>query len=232
MANNIVDRNNNGIISIDEEFFANPLYSDEILDNNAEKLSLDLSIIHSKYYWVEGLKGSEIGKESTGYFGFSNVAAMPDKTERDSYIGRNVRDFAKFLLAARLTGGSKYTEFSMYPDTHIKGMLNQYVEVLNTMGDGLTAGYINEVFGVGRNVYYHDFLSEKKLDSQSSSMGQTTKANVKVKALPGFEGLREEQNTMVEKQAAFINAVYYPLIVLVISIVFFVLYTCLQFMIK
>ena len=212
------DANKDGVVTLREYLtYEKNVTTDQILTPLSEKLEL----IHKHNYCIDRLNSDDIimeddsNSENGGGFGYANVVPMTDK---EVEIPENIESFAKLAIGAKISSPSGFSDYTILPSPYIKSELANIVTTLDIMGED--SSYFENLFGVGdKTKYYHNYMKEKH-QGNGNSMGGMSKTKV---ASNGSGKLYTQ-----EPETAFINVLFYPLIIASIIIVFIILYNCVQ----
>lgn len=215
------DTNKDGIVTL-REFLA--YEKDAVTDRILTPLSEKLELIHRHNYCVDHLNSDEIiledngSDDTSGGFGYANIVPMTDK---EIEIPENIESFAKLAVGAKISTPSGFSDYTILPTPYIKSELANIITTLDVMGED--SSYFENLFGIGdKTIYYHNFIKDKQ-QGNGNSMGGISKTKV---AANGSGKLYTP-----EPETAFINVLFYPLIIASIIIVFIILYNCVQFFI-
>lgn len=193
-----------------------------IIEPTMQDLSEQLQRIHNSTpeYRIDHMNISNIGYDSEqARFCFCSFKPMKDKEQE---VGEDKERFAKIFLGAFLSVETgSVSDYTVLSSKDIRENIEQIVSVLEYQGK--PTDYFKQVF-INRDLseYYHEHKNRMELGEGRNKSGHAYQ-----KSLPGISG--ETVTTENEKQAAFINAIFYPTILLVMTIVLSILYKCFEF---
>ena len=185
------------------------------------------------------LKQNDIGEN---YFDFSDYYKMMNG---DIEIPENIKTLAIMYLGGILTAnpGMQFEDYSKAPAKHVWAVENFVTikEVMNGIVPEQAIGYLENTLINGNPEYYDMYVKRREKEdvneSQSMNQGQTqgqSKAYTKVLSNGGpmMIDYSNNQDQQDSKQAAFINAIFYPTLCFIAIIVVVVIYNCFTFLLN
>jgi hypothetical protein len=219
---NRMDTNNDGLVSLREYLLCEPSAdTDKVIVPLSEKME----VIHRNNYYIEKLDSDHIVMETHTAdqvtFGYTNLVPM---TDREIGIPSNIEEFAKLSMGAKLSSTTGFSDYTRLPTEYIRSELPNIVTTLDVMGEN--SDYYANVFGTrDRTRYYHNQIKDKQQESGNSMGESSLGARVKVKSTAAGKAFA------IKDEAALINILFYPILIISAAIVFVIIHNCIQYFI-
>lgn len=185
------------------------------------QLSRKMKIIHQNGMYVPVVDSDHIIVDNG--FSFNDMSLSSDFVNDKK---RNIEKLAKIFIGAFLSLETGFYDLSQVND-------NWLLEHLDEINDTITADsyprdYFDAVLLTHEDDYYCDYVEKIKNTSSLSN----TLAYRKVLSSAGSKYYQDQSEmpvSTIEKKSAFINYLFYPILILSIVIVCFVIYICFSF---
>ncbi len=184
-----------------------------------------------------------IAKDGSREFAFINEIGM-DNREPEALA--NTKQMIILQIGALLTSApgipyEDYTDSLSSKYNIIVQNFDQVASIINGMTPEGTPEYFKEVLINDNILYYDEFMQqhrEKQSNDASQNIGQgQSKAPVKSYATAAGKatmpsGHQQNSNTSSTSMSAFINVIFYPTLLFLITLIFIVIYNCYLFLNK
>lgn len=214
--------------TLNQYFSYNKDYNDMI--NAYRVLYKKMKIIHDNGMQVPYIDSNHILYD--GSFSFDSMVLS-----QNIEVGRreNLLSLTKLFLGTYLSLSTEFRDFSQVDDEWVSTNLN-------SINDSITEEYypkeyFSSVLLNGENLYYSDYLD--KIEKENSYNTISNKNSYK-KVLTNVGSSLYQDNSMnmdidnevssIEKKSAFINIMFYPVLIISVLLVCFILYTCFKYL--
>ena len=184
-------------------------------------LSRKMKVIHQNAMYVPVVDANHIVFDND--FSFDNMALSSDFINDRK---NNIENLAKIFIGAFLSLGTEFYDLSQVDNNWL---INNLDEISSSItADSYPKDYFESVLLNGKDNYYCDYLEKLKNSSELNN----SLAYKKVLSNAGskyYQDQSEIDTSAIEKKVAFINYLFYPVLILSIFIVCFVIYICFNF---
>ena len=182
-------------------------------------LSFMLENLHQKGYEVTELNSDTIQIENQ-IPTFTQIARIDIQKNLKE---ENILDLTKLMLGSYITisvGFSDYTKLSL------SFLQENFNEMENIVPSSIDKMYFREVIVNGKREYYHHFYERKAVELEPlGNSSSHSNARTKSKVLPNGVGkMYMLSDDSQDKMGAFINVIFYPTLLLVLTIVLVISY--------
>lgn len=192
---------------------------EEQLTNLFYILSYYLEQLHQRDFEVLSLNSNTILIKNN----FPIFSSITRKTIGQNIPERNILALAQLMLGAYLTIQIGFDDYTKFPVEYI---IQNYDKIENAIqNEHFENDYFKDIFINGKREYYHRYLEQKQ--NQASEFGSANgnvRSYQKSKALPNGIGKMYVIETKEDKMSAFINVIFYPTLLLVVTIVLVISY--------
>lgn len=170
-------------------------------------LDYKLSVVHNSGYIVDNLNSDNIVYEEGFNFSSSSLRHIfTDEAKR-----KNIRDLAKLNIGAQISIQSGFSDFTVIDTSVIVDNFDAVSSSLVTATQG--DDYLKTVLLKGSDgIYYNDYLVNLRKENQAAGVGMSNSL-VKVKSTEAGRAM-----ALDDKDAAFVNVVFYPILIVLIII--------------
>lgn len=170
-------------------------------------LDYKLSVVHNSGYIVDNLNSDNIVYEEGFNFSSSSLRNIfTDEAKR-----KNIRDLAKLNIGAQISIQSGFSDFTVIDTSVIVDNFDAISSSLVTATQG--DDYLKTVLLKGSDgIYYNDYLFNLRKENQAAGVGMSNSL-VKVKSTEAGRAM-----ALDDKDAAFVNVVFYPILIVLIII--------------
>lgn len=185
------------------------------------QLSRKMKVIHQNGMYVPVINSEHIVFDND--FSFDNIKLSLDfiSDKKD-----NIQSLAKVFIGAFLSLGTEFYDLSQVNNNWLLEHLDEISSTITA--DSYPKDYFEAVLLNGKDNYYCDYLEKLKNSSELNN----SLAYKKVLSNAGskyYQDQSEIDTSAIEKKVAFINYLFYPVLILSIFIVCFVIYICFNF---
>ena len=209
--------------TLDQYFSYNNDYSQ--LSNIFLQLYAKLRVIHENGMYVPNISANNIVYDGNFSFGSMSLSNNIELNKRENLVS-----LTKLFLGAYLSLSTGFRDFSSVDIEWFSNNMDGIVSVVDD--ENFSSEYFSSVLFGGDNVYYDDFLKKKSQDSDLNSRSNK-RGYAKVLSNAGskfYEDQTEEiEENPFERKTAYINFIFYPVLVFCSLLVCFVFYTCFKY---
>lgn len=209
-----------------EYFLYNKDYS--VINDIFYSLYRQLEIIHENNMFVPNIDASHILVDDGFKFDTMSFSSNIDLDRR-----KNIVALTKLFLGTALSLETGFMDFSSIDTQSLVSNLDMVAQ--NMSSDLFPNDYFFSVLHDGENIYYNDYLDRQREEAELNSRSRVD-AYKKVLSNAGSK-LYEDQASLSNEdgysnKSAFINLLFYPVLISCLVIVVFVIYTCIGFIVK
>ena len=183
-----------------------------------------MKIIHSNGMYVPLVDSTHVFYD--GDFSFDSISLSDDIASDKK---RNILSLTKLFLGTYLSLSTEFRDFSSVNTDWFCQNMNDIDSIIT--GDDFLPEYFHSVFLDNADNYYCDFIDEWKKNRNSPGLNHGYK---KVLSNSGSKFYQDQpepiKDVIVEKRAAFINYLFYPVLILSLVLLGFVFYTCFKYL--
>lgn len=194
-------------------------YEDVNISSLFDILSKQLKIVHNNNYVVNNLNCDGIYVNDNMSFKNIRPASNYEKEKRENIIA-----LSKIMIGTVLSKGTTFRDFSSVDNDWFTNNFDSIFSVINE--EDFDKDYFYSVFFEGQNMYYSDYLNEKKKKEELSGRENVNSYRkvLRTAASSLYEDLSDD-NTNVQEKSALISTSFNPILLISISAVIFLIIT-------